>query len=457
MGVGRIGPCAAALAVAVLLAAPSGAQQPPRLFPGPEEQPTFRADVTLITNDVIVRDESGRFVPDLLKEDFQIYEDGVQQEIASLVLIQGGRAFNLQMPAPAPVAEGIILPTARPRSDTAGRVLMLFVDDLHMEADSTPRIRALFKQIAETLVHEGDLFAMVSSGPSSIAIDLTYDRALLDAAIGKIMGNGMTPSDIIRGPQGSRGPSELFYRANVAVSTALDIIRALGGVQHRRKAIIYVSAGYDLNPFEQSRFDEANTFAGRFRLDDIETAQGRAPYVNPFMQQTNYAFSDLDLANHLRRLTRAANRANATFYHDRSAGPGCRRRHRRDGGATRFEAVVRLRAQVAGQSADAGRGHGRVRGRQPEQLRRGTAADRRRDQRLLRHRLLLEQLGRVTVAPETRDRRQPRRPRRLVADRVRVGRAGRARAATLTDGRPATRRPRFPSMTARVRATASSR
>ena len=314
MGVGRIGPCAAALAVAVLLAAPSGAQQPPRLFPGPEEQPTFRADVTLITNDVIVRDESGRFVPDLLKEDFQIYEDGVQQEIASLVLIQGGRAFNLQMPAPAPVAEGIILPTARPRSDTAGRVLMLFVDDLHMEADSTPRIRALFKQIAETLVHEGDLFAMVSSGPSSIAIDLTYDRALLDAAIGKIMGNGMTPSDIIRGPQGSRGPSELFYRANVAVSTALDIIRALGGVQHRRKAIIYVSAGYDLNPFEQSRFDEANTFAGRFRLDDIETAQGRAPYVNPFMQQTNYAFSDLDLANHLRRLTRAANRANATFY-----------------------------------------------------------------------------------------------------------------------------------------------
>ena len=230
------------------------------------------------------------------------------------MLIQGGRAFNLQMPAPAPVAEGIILPTARPRSDTAGRVLMLFVDDLHMEADSTPRIRALFKQIAETLVHEGDLFAMVSSGPSSIAIDLTYDRALLDAAIGKIMGNGMTPSDIIRGPQGSRGPSELFYRANVAVSTALDIIRALGGVQHRRKAIIYVSAGYDLNPFEQSRFDEANTFAGRFRLDDIETAQGRAPYVNPFMQQTNYAFSDLDLANHLRRLTRAANRANATFY-----------------------------------------------------------------------------------------------------------------------------------------------
>ncbi|MEC9301722.1 MAG: hypothetical protein VYA90_02245, partial [Acidobacteriota bacterium] len=119
---------------------PLTAQQVPTLFP-PGDQPTFRADVTLITNDVIVRDTSGQFVSDLTRDEFAIYEDGVKQEVASLVLIQGGRAFNLQLPAAAPVAEGIILPTARPRNDTAGRVLMLFVDDLHMEASSTPRIR----------------------------------------------------------------------------------------------------------------------------------------------------------------------------------------------------------------------------------------------------------------------------------------------------------------------------
>jgi VWFA-related protein len=32
------------------------------------------------------------------------------------------------------------------------------------------------------------------------------------------------------------------------------------------------------------------------------------------MEQSNYSFADLDLANHMHRLTRAANRANATFY-----------------------------------------------------------------------------------------------------------------------------------------------
>ena len=296
---------------------PLTAQEMPTLFQ-PGDQPTFRADVTLITNDVIVRDSRGQFVSDLTRDEFAIYEDGVAQEVASLVLIQGGRAYNLQLPAPAPVAEGIILPTARPRNDTAGRVLMLFVDDLHMEAGSTPRIRDLFKRIAKNLVHEGDLFSIVSSGSSSIAIDLTYDRGLLDAAIGRIMGNGMTPTDIIRGPQGSQGPSELLYRANVAVQTALSVINVLEQIQHRRKAIIYVSTGYDLNPFEKMRFHESATFGGgRFRLDQMDfqdSADERRVRTNPFMEQSNYAFADLDMSNQIHRLTRAANRANATFY-----------------------------------------------------------------------------------------------------------------------------------------------
>ena len=312
-GAGRVGALVVAAVVVAVLVPRASAQELPTLFSAGDGQPTFRADVTLITNDVIVRDGNGQFVSDLTKDDFVIEEDGVPQEISSLVLIQGGRAFNLQMPMPAPVAEGIILPTARPRNDTAGRVFMLFVDDLHMEPEETPRIRDLFRRIAKNLVHEGDLFSIVSSGPSSIAIDLTYDRALLDAAIGKIMGNGMSPTDIIRGPQGSRGPSELFYRANVAVSTALQIIQVLQQLEHRRKAIVYVSTGYDLNPFEESRFAEADSFAGRFRTDEIEGA-GQRVGANPFMRQTNYQFSDLDLSNHLHRLTRAANRANATFY-----------------------------------------------------------------------------------------------------------------------------------------------
>ena len=31
--------------------------------------------------------------------------------------------------------------------------------------------------VVETLVHEGDLFGIISTGPSSLSIDMTYDRA----------------------------------------------------------------------------------------------------------------------------------------------------------------------------------------------------------------------------------------------------------------------------------------
>ena len=51
------------------------------------------------------------------------------------------------------------------------------------------------------LIHEGDMFGIVSTGPSSLAIDLTYDRQVLDSAIKKITGNGLRPNDIIQGAE----------------------------------------------------------------------------------------------------------------------------------------------------------------------------------------------------------------------------------------------------------------
>ena len=67
--------------------------------------PVFRSGVTLVTTDVIVRDGDGQFIPDLTRGDFTIYEDGVPQQLASLVLVHGGRVFNQLLPPP-PVQEG---------------------------------------------------------------------------------------------------------------------------------------------------------------------------------------------------------------------------------------------------------------------------------------------------------------------------------------------------------------
>ena len=295
-------------------APPAGQGAPAPPAPGapagqgaPGAQPTFRVAIDLVTTDVIARDDAGQFVADLKKDDFAIYEDGVKQDIATFTLVHGGRVLNQLLPPPPPPQEGIILPPPRPPNDVAGRILLFFVDDLHLDFANTPRIRQLFQKIAKELVHEGDMFGVVSTGTSSIAIDLTYDRKRLDEAIQKMSGGALKPSDIIESGQGPNGPSELRYRAHVAFSTAYDVVRNLEKIHNRRKAVVYVSNGYDFNPFEGARYGDPNIL-GQKR----DTSMTGNDY-DPFTRQSN-EFADADLVRELSELTRAANRANATLY-----------------------------------------------------------------------------------------------------------------------------------------------
>src|SRR3984893_8866224 len=190
----------AAMWVAVIAGLSAQAPIAPAQVPPPAGQsqnPTFRVQIDAVTMDVIVKDEGGRFVPDLTKDEFEVYEDGVKQDVVSLTVVSGGRATNvLEAPPPAPL-EGIILPPVRRVNDTSGRIFLFFVDDLHVQFAHSGRVRELFKKVAKNLVHDGDLFGIVSSGPSSIAIDMTYDHKRIDEAISKMTGDGLKPSEII--------------------------------------------------------------------------------------------------------------------------------------------------------------------------------------------------------------------------------------------------------------------
>jgi VWFA-related protein len=182
----------ALLLATALQAAGQAPQQPPA-------QPTFRVNVDLVTTDVIVRDSKDQFISDLKPSEFEVYEDGVKQELVSVVLTHGGRVFNVQSPPPAPAPEGIILPPSRPTNDAAGRVFLIFLDDLHLDFQNTPRVRELIKKMLRNLIHEGDMFGIVSTGTSSISEQLTYDRQVLEGAISRATGGALKPEDIIKG------------------------------------------------------------------------------------------------------------------------------------------------------------------------------------------------------------------------------------------------------------------
>jgi VWFA-related protein len=306
------------LAVLLTTAPMLGQQAPPKPPAGQATQrPTFVSQVDLVTLDVIVRDKRGQFLPDLKRDEFIVLEDGVAQEVLDPHLIYGGRQLSADAPAAVAAPEGMVLPPSRPVADVAGRVFVIFIDDLHLQAGDSPRVRQLLTQITNTLVHDGDLFAVVSTGPSSIEVNPTYDRSRLTESIKKVMGNGMSPDDILLAPASTAGPQEIRHRVHVAFSTAYDLLKQFEKINNRRKAFIYLSSGYDFNPFTESRWkQEQERYAAPTQTGettDVSRENSGSANINPF-ESGSMGFAMADLVSQLAELTRAANRANATFY-----------------------------------------------------------------------------------------------------------------------------------------------
>jgi len=105
----------------------------------------------------------------------------------------------------------------------------------------------------------------------------------------------------------------------VAFSTAYDLMRNLEKVQNRRKAVLYISSGYDFDPFVEGRLEEQARRLGLSETKDesgeslaaAEQLRNNASYRDLRSQQE---LSATDLIGELYDLTKAANRANATLY-----------------------------------------------------------------------------------------------------------------------------------------------
>lgn len=289
---------------------------------------TFRATTNFVRTDVIVRDNEGRFVPDLRLDEFRVYEDGVLQNITLFTPWIGGRALgNLATTegstGSAPVAEGLILPTARPKQDGSGRLFIIFIDDLHLQPGDTPRVKDLLKRVRDTLVHDNDLVGFVSTGTSSIQTDPSYDydHRRFNEAIDKVMGSAPSPDEFIEAAliESGQGPQQVRFNAHVAFRTAYDLLDQLAQVQDRRKAFVYISNGYHFNPFAEARLQKIKDFYGILDADMTQEERNENPNeTQDYIQETEFhrrtAFSTGDLINEVAQLTRAAQRANVAFY-----------------------------------------------------------------------------------------------------------------------------------------------
>jgi VWFA-related protein len=197
------------------------------------QQATFRAEINYVELPVRVLDAKGNFVRNLKPADFQIFEDGKPQQIASFGLI------DLPAPVPARLAPGGA-PAAAPAQvmnidalqKLEGRLYLFIVDDYHIRSQYSSRAKQLVQTFIKDRMGANDAAALVfTSGIKSQ--DFTQSQAVLLAALDRF--HGTFSSD--------QPGAELELKARSIVKTVTDFSTALGAIKGKHKAVIFVTPG----------------------------------------------------------------------------------------------------------------------------------------------------------------------------------------------------------------------
>jgi VWFA-related protein len=254
---------------------------------------TFRTDVDAVEIDVRVTDKQGLPVSGLAVSDFEVFEDGVKQDI---------RAFtSVKIPfEPRPRTALTIEPDVQTnRIPFNGRVYVFVLDDLHTHPLRTQRVRTAVRQFLERNFGANDRAAIVTtSGRRETVQDLTSSRAALLSAVDAFTGRALRSSALERideyfrlqqvGEIGERGGEnnrtvkvndplepERAFEARGALRQLEDVARWLETVPTHRKALIFVSEGID--------YDLTNLIDNRFAsglLEDVRQVITRARRSN---------------------------------------------------------------------------------------------------------------------------------------------------------------------------------
>jgi VWFA-related protein len=263
---------AAVIVAALALAVAPAAQQPsPR-----DPQAVFRGGVSSVQVDAYVSDAKGEPVADLTVDDFQLTDSGSPRRITTFAAV----SLPIARAEPLPPAAATGAPSPRDvRTNTIpdGRIFVVVVDDLHIDAARTPATRTALHRFVEQDLGPTDMTAIVStSGRMDASADFTTDRRVLLGAIERVMGEKL-PSATVGQIQGARdqhfqddfkdgaqdstkkghalafGPDpdsqERDARARKTTATVRRLSEFMAGITGRRKALVLVSEGmeYDVS------------------------------------------------------------------------------------------------------------------------------------------------------------------------------------------------------------------
>ncbi len=222
------------------------------------ESPTFKLQVDYVEVDAVVTDQQGRFVRDLKKEDFQVFEDRKPQTISGFTLVDIPiERYDRPLFATQPI-EPDVKTNARPFD---GRIYVVVLDDLHVQPLHTQLVRRVMRKFIQEKLGANDLMAVVHvQGKTEYSQEFTSSKRLLLAAVDKFFGKAERPSTVESyqqylatiGIPGAGISDPMERKRGFDARNTLEELQAIadwfGSVRGRKKSMLFVSEGieYDI-------------------------------------------------------------------------------------------------------------------------------------------------------------------------------------------------------------------
>jgi len=144
-----------------------------------QQQPTFRSRTELVIVDAVVVDKDGNAVRGLKASDFALTDRKKPQTISTFEEVSHKRPANTSAASALPL--GLKLDVASNTTVQADRLVMVFIDDLHIWQGRTDKAKALANDIVSKLGPQASMAMVFSSGEGST--EVTQDRSTLLTAV----------------------------------------------------------------------------------------------------------------------------------------------------------------------------------------------------------------------------------------------------------------------------------
>ena len=248
-----------ALALAAMLTAAVAAQQS-----------TFKSTTALVEVDVTVLDKQGKFVPGLLADDLEIFEDGKPQKIQQFYMVSHDPRLQRTQPT---------IGLSRSEAEERARRFFVFIlDEGHLSAESLMRSKKGAENFINTQMAPGDMAGVFVNGQMNKS-RMTDDKIELLSAIrsaSPAIDNRQallapfrefpripSENDALRVTEGNRElVDELGRRACLDDPMSCDLMGGLGQVENliQQKSRLYVRSARVLteNSIDNIKFVSAN-------------------------------------------------------------------------------------------------------------------------------------------------------------------------------------------------------